>query len=59
MIPRAIRPRPLIATRVKPATAAEPPWPFNGIASDALGPVARKLREKNFMKIVSLAPEVL
>ena len=23
------------------------------------GPVARKLREKNFMKIVSLAPEVL
>ena len=24
-----------------------------------LGPVARELREKNFMKIVSLAPEVL
>jgi large subunit ribosomal protein L14 len=23
------------------------------------GPVARELREKNFMKIVSLAPEVL
>ena len=23
------------------------------------GPVARELREKNFMKIISLAPEVL
>jgi ribosomal protein L14 len=44
---------------VKTATAAKPPWPLNGIASDASGPVACELREKNFMKIVSLAPEVL
>jgi hypothetical protein len=45
--------------RTKTATAAKPPWPLGGIASDASGPVARELREKNFMKIVSLAPEVL
>ncbi len=56
---RAIRPGQFIATRVKTATAAKPPRPLNGIASDASGPVARELREKNFMKIVSLAPEVL
>jgi hypothetical protein len=56
---RAIRHRALIPNGVKTATAAKPPWPLNGIASDASGPVARELREKNFMKIVSLAPEVL
>jgi hypothetical protein len=56
---RAIRQGQLIATRVKTAKAAKPPWPLGGIASDASGPVARELREKNFMKIVSLAPEVL
>jgi large subunit ribosomal protein L14 len=32
---------------------------LNPIGSRILGPVARELREKNFMKIVSLAPEVL
>ena len=31
----------------------------NPIGSRIFGPVARELREKNFMKIVSLAPEVL
>jgi ribosomal protein L14 len=46
---RAIRHSHFTLNRVKPATAAKPPW----------GPVARELREKNFMKIVSLAPEVL
>ena len=56
---RAIRHRQFTFTRVKTATAAKPPWPLNGIASDASGPVARELREKNFMKIVSLEPEVL
>jgi len=56
---RAIRRGELIAGLVKTATAAKPPWPFGGIASDASGPVARELREKNLMKIVSLAPEVL
>jgi ribosomal protein L14 len=56
---RAILQGQFIASRVKAATAAKPPWPLNGIASDASGPVARELREKNFMKIVSLAPEVL
>jgi len=56
---RAIRHGHFTLNRVKPATAAKPPWPLNGIASDASGPVARELREKNFMKIVSLAPEVL
>jgi hypothetical protein len=56
---RAIRQSRFIASRVKTAKAAKPPWPLNGIASDASGPVARELREKNFMKIVSLAPEVL
>ena len=29
------------------------------IGSRIFGPVARELREKNFMKVVSLAPEVL
>jgi large subunit ribosomal protein L14 len=29
------------------------------VGSRIFGPVARELREKNFMKIVSLAPEVL
>ena len=29
------------------------------IGTRVLGPVARELREKNYMKIVSLAPEVL
>ncbi len=29
------------------------------IGSRIFGPVARELREKNFMKIISLAPEVL
>jgi hypothetical protein len=56
---RAIRHSQLTLSRVKTATAAKPPWPLDGIASDASGPVARELREKNFMKIVSLAPEVL
>ncbi|MEZ5300642.1 MAG: 50S ribosomal protein L14 [Verrucomicrobiales bacterium] len=31
----------------------------NPIGTRIFGPVARELREKNFMKIVSLAPEVL
>ena len=31
----------------------------NPIGSRIFGPVARELREKNYMKIVSLAPEVL
>ena len=56
---RAIRHGQLIGNRVKPATAAKPPWPLTGIASDASGPVARELREKNFHEVVSLAPEVL
>jgi Ribosomal protein L14p/L23e len=56
---RAIRHSQFTLGRVKPAPAAKPPWPLNGIASDASGPVARELRERNFMKIVSLAPEVL
>jgi large subunit ribosomal protein L14 len=29
------------------------------IGTRIFGPVARELREKNFMKIVSLAPEVI
>ncbi len=32
---------------------------LNPRGSRVFGPVARELREKNFMKIVSLAPEVL
>jgi large subunit ribosomal protein L14 len=32
---------------------------LNPRATRIFGPVARELREKNFMKIVSLAPEVL
>jgi len=31
----------------------------NPLGSRIFGPVARELREKNFMKIISLAPEVL
>lgn len=31
----------------------------NPIGTRVFGPVARELREKNFMKIVSLAPEVI
>ena len=31
----------------------------NPIGSRIFGPVARELRDKNYMKIVSLAPEVL
>lgn len=31
----------------------------NPLGSRIFGPVARELREKNFMKVVSLAPEVL
>lgn len=31
----------------------------NPVASRVFGPVARELREKNYMKIVSLAPEVV
>ena len=31
----------------------------NPMGSRIFGPVARELREKNFMKIISLAPEVL
>jgi hypothetical protein len=59
VITRATRHSHFTLSGVKPATAAKPPQPLNGIASDASGPVARELREKNFMKIVSLAPEVL
>ena len=33
--------------------------PRNPRGTRIFGPVARELREKNFMKIVSLAPEVL
>lgn len=32
---------------------------LNPIGTRIFGPVARELREKNYMKIVSLAPEVL
>ena len=32
---------------------------LNPIGTRIFGPVARELREKNFMKIISLAPEVL
>jgi large subunit ribosomal protein L14 len=32
---------------------------FNPIGTRVFGPVARELREKGFMKIISLAPEVL
>lgn len=32
---------------------------MNPVGTRIFGPVARELREKNFMKIVSLAPEVL
>ena len=32
---------------------------LNPIGSRIFGPVARELRDKNFMKIISLAPEVL
>ena len=31
----------------------------NPIGTRVFGPIARELREKNFMKIVSLAPEVI
>ena len=31
----------------------------NPIGTRIFGPVARELREKDFMKIISLAPEVL
>ena len=56
---RAIPHSRLTLSRIRTATAAKPPRPLGGIASDASSPVARELREKNFMKIVSLAPEVL
>ncbi|MFO7870301.1 MAG: 50S ribosomal protein L14 [Kiritimatiellia bacterium] len=32
---------------------------MNPLGSRVFGPVARELREKNFMKVLSLAPEVL
>ena len=32
---------------------------LNPIGTRIFGPVARELREKNFMKIISLAPEVI
>ena len=32
---------------------------LNPLGSRIFGPVARELREKNFMKIISLAPEVI
>jgi large subunit ribosomal protein L14 len=32
---------------------------FNPIGSRVFGPVARELREKNYMKVISLAPEVV
>ena len=32
---------------------------LNPIGTRVFGPVARELREKGFMKIISLAPEVL
>ena len=32
---------------------------FNPLGTRVFGPVARELREKDYMKIVSLAPEVL
>ena len=31
----------------------------NPVGTRVFGPVARELRDKNFMKIISLAPEVL
>ena len=31
----------------------------NPVGTRILGPVARELRDKNFMKVISLAPEVL
>ncbi|MCH7472291.1 50S ribosomal protein L14 [bacterium] len=35
------------------------PETFNPLGTRVFGPVARELREKGFMKIISLAPEVL
>ena len=35
------------------------PATFNPLGTRVFGPVARELREKGFMKIISLAPEVL
>jgi large subunit ribosomal protein L14 len=32
---------------------------LNPLGTRIFGPVARELREKNYMKIISLAPEVL
>lgn len=32
---------------------------FNPLGTRIFGPVARELRDKNFMKVISLAPEVL
>jgi large subunit ribosomal protein L14 len=32
---------------------------LNPIGTRIFGPVARELRERNFMKIISLAPEVI
>jgi large subunit ribosomal protein L14 len=32
---------------------------MNPIGSRIFGPVARELRDKNYMKIISLAPEVV
>ena len=32
---------------------------MNPVGTRIFGPVARELREKNFMKVVSLAPEVI
>ncbi len=32
---------------------------LNPLGTRVFGPVARELREKNFMKVISLAPEVL
>ena len=32
---------------------------MNPVGTRIFGPVARELREKNFMKVISLAPEVL
>jgi len=58
-VERAIRHRQFTLSGIRTAMPAKPSWPLDGIASDASGPVARELREKNFMKIVSLAPEVI
>ena len=49
----------IIVASVKQATPVILSDVYNPQGTRIVGPVARELRERNFMKIVSLAPEVL